>query len=196
MESSASPSAPAPAAAAAAAAGESPAVSDSPTNDRDDTESVCSYAPSELSTDDYHASLKQDLCEALDGIEANGSFAGFATMSKLQPDLSIEGVGPIDLPLGETNARKIIQKARQAPFGKGSETIVDVSIWNTWELDPSQFTIRNPEWSKTIEKACKFVAKSLGIASPVSAELYKMLVYGKGAFFKAHTEYDPFYYRH
>lgn len=32
------------------------------------------------------------------------------------------------------------------------------------------------------------VAADLGIRSHVSAELYKMLIYEKGAMFKAHTE--------
>ncbi|KAK1752875.1 hypothetical protein QBC47DRAFT_387288 [Echria macrotheca] len=155
-------------------------------HDHDDNESVSS----DLSTVDYayHETLHKDLFKALGAIEAAGSFAGFAKLPDMQPELSVADVGPVNLPLDELTARKIIEKARQAPFGKGSETIVDVSVRNTWELDPSQFTIGNPEWNKVIKRACKFVAKTLGVKSPISAELYKMLVYEKGAFFKAHTD--------
>jgi hypothetical protein len=82
----------------------------------------------------------------------------------------------------------MIDKAHHAPYGKGSETLVDTAVRNTWELNPDQFEFGNPEWDKYIEEACACVARDLGVDSPVSAELYKMLIYEKGAMFKPHTE--------
>ncbi|KAK3328671.1 hypothetical protein B0T19DRAFT_442560 [Cercophora scortea] len=148
------------------------------------------FASSPLSTDDYHVSLTADLLKNLEDIKAAGSFAAFHSLqgNSIHPDIHVHGVGTINLPLREDQARQLIDKARQAPYGKGSDTIVDTSVRNTWELDPSQFELRAARWANDIQTLCKFVAKDLGITSPVSAELYKMLVYEKGAMFKAHTD--------
>lgn len=49
----------------------------------------------------------------------------------------------------------------------------------------------SPQWESTISAACKLVAQQLGITAPVRAELYKVLIYEKGAMFKPHTEFVP-----
>ena len=95
------------------------------------------------------------------------------------------------MPLDESRARQLIEKARQAPFGKGSATIVDTAVRNTWELDAEQFAFRNPSWPGFVRALCAHVAEDLGIKSAITAKVYKMLVYEKGAMFKAHTEYVP-----
>ena len=82
----------------------------------------------------------------------------------------------------------LIAQSHQAPYGKGSETIVDTAVRNTWELNPEQFQIRSPHWGPFLGNLLKQVAQGLGINAPISAELYKMLIYEKGAMFKAHTE--------
>ncbi|KAK4150553.1 hypothetical protein C8A00DRAFT_36858 [Chaetomidium leptoderma] len=102
--------------------------------------------------------------------------------------LFVHGVGDIKLPLQEDQARQLIAQSRQAPFGKGSETIVDTAVRNTWELDASQFEFRGAAWPQVLDRCVNHVANSLGIASPITAELYKILVYEKGAMFKAHTD--------
>lgn len=45
--------------------------------------------------------------------------------------LSVHGVGKIILPLQEAQVRELIAASRQAPYGKGSETIVDTAVRNT-----------------------------------------------------------------
>ncbi|KAM7203218.1 hypothetical protein V8F33_002209 [Rhypophila sp. PSN 637] len=42
--------------------------------------------------------------------------------------------------------------------------------------------------ARKIQGLCKVVADQMGITSPASAEFYKMLIYEKGAMFKAHTD--------
>jgi len=134
--------------------------------------------------------IRERLHQALEAIQAVGSFAAFRKLSvtSMKPIL-VKDVGNIaGFPLQEAAARQLIEKARQAPYGKGSETFIDISVRNTWELDASQLEL-SPEWASTIDDACKWVARQLGIMAPVKAELYKMLIYEKGAMFKAHTEY-------
>ncbi|KAK3379221.1 hypothetical protein B0T24DRAFT_545961 [Lasiosphaeria ovina] len=133
--------------------------------------------------------IKNGLCEALESIQAAGTFAAFSRMkdSSVKP-IFVRDVGPVGFPLQESTARQLIEKAHQAPYGKGNETFVDTSVRNTWELDAAQLELSDHQWTKTIDAACKWVAQHLAITAPVAAELYKMLIYEKGAMFKAHTD--------
>ncbi|KAM7212024.1 hypothetical protein V8F06_012584 [Rhypophila decipiens] len=151
-----------------------------------ESESVCS----DLSTDAYRNNLTKDVDDALNLIRSTGSFAAFTPVRfGEQPRIAVDGVGDISIPLQEDQARQLINKARQAPFGKGSDTVVDTSIRNTWELDASQVQFPDPrDMARKIQGLCKVVADQMGITSPVSAEFYKMLIYEKGALFKAHTD--------
>ncbi|RMJ07363.1 hypothetical protein CDV36_013034 [Fusarium kuroshium] len=117
--------------------------------------------------------LKDELLQAIENIQVDGTFASSAAVNRLSVGVFVHGVGDIATPLTEFQACQMIAKARQAPYGKGSETIVDTSVRNTWELDPGQFEL---------------LAKTLGINGTIKAELYKMLIYEKGAMFKAHTD--------
>ncbi|KAG5952530.1 hypothetical protein E4U53_000663 [Claviceps sorghi] len=137
----------------------------------------------------YDEELKSHLLEALSSIETSGSFASFSALPESPPaGLFVDDVGEIALPLSEPQARQMITKARQAPYGKGSATIVDTTVRNTWELDAEQFTFRNPAWPVFIRQVCARVAVDLGINAPITAQIYKMLIYEKGAMFKAHTD--------
>ena len=67
-----------------------------------------------------------------------------ATSGKVPGDvstgLSIDGIRRIAFPLIEHQAKQIIDVCHQAPFGKGSETVVDESVRKTWELTPINST--------------------------------------------------------
>lgn len=98
-----------------------------------------------------------------------------------------EGVGLVKLPLQPQDAQRLISKARQAPYGKVTETFVDTSVRNTWELDATLPDLSDP-WRTTVSGLAIWADKQLGITGPVTAELYKMLLYEKGALFKPHTD--------
>ena len=90
--------------------------------------------------------------------------------------------------MGPNDAQKIIQAAHQAPFGRGEETIVDTSIRNTSELDPTKFTL-SPGWTDYIRRLKVQVCEDLGVPNvEVRADLYKMLLYETGAMFKPHAD--------
>ncbi|KAF5013511.1 hypothetical protein FDECE_498 [Fusarium decemcellulare] len=132
---------------------------------------------------------KKELLDTLESIRGSGSFASFAGISNaIGAGLFVHGVGEISMPLSEFQACQLIEKARQAPYGKGSETLVDIAVRNTWELDAEQFEFRDPTWPNLIRNLCGHVGRGLGIDAPITPHLYKMLVYEKGAMFKAHTE--------
>ncbi|KAJ9637150.1 hypothetical protein H2199_007436 [Coniosporium tulheliwenetii] len=147
------------------------------------------------SLDGSSGDLKTDILECLDAVQSVGSFATFHSLDTIvDPEICVNipaGAIRIPLPLSEEHAKTIIAVSHQAPFGKGTETIVDTSVRKTWELNYDQFELRNPEWQQYMAQIAKRVADELGIlrgTGTFQAQLYKMLLYEKGAMFKAHTD--------
>ncbi|KAL9119935.1 MAG: hypothetical protein Q9187_003512 [Circinaria calcarea] len=138
--------------------------------------------------------IKDQLLELLHAIHKHetGSFATSGSLPhSANPGLHVHGLGIIGLPLSERLAVELAGICHQAPFGKGRKTVVDTTVRRTWELNPSQFEIRNPAWQDCVKNAVQSVGKELGIVggmSSISAQLYKMLLYEKGAFFERHTD--------
>jgi hypothetical protein len=148
---------------------------------------------SDLSGSQHDSEFQDNLHQVLKGIQTSGSVAAFQALSSIPISISVDGVGDIAMPLNQTQAQQLIAKARQAPYGKGSQTLVDTSVRNTWELDPEQFTLTSPAWYGYFRQLCAKVALQMGIEATVRADLYKMLIYEEGAMFKAHTESVPFW---
>ena len=106
------------------------------------------------------------------------------------PGISIDAIDDVRIPLSAQDARILIEKSRRAPFGKGSETLVDVSVRRTWEIDAARVHFHNERWQHCLNHIVEKVARELGLprGREVYAELYKMLLYEEGAMFKAHQE--------
>ncbi|KAL2035954.1 hypothetical protein VTO58DRAFT_101872 [Aureobasidium pullulans] len=139
--------------------------------------------------------VKKDLLDYLDNIASSGDFATMKSMPNLSvdPDVRLLSKGDqedckIEAPLGLQDAQKPINAARQAPFGKGEKTIVDTTFRNTWELDPSQFSL-SKNWQSYVDSLMRSACDGLGVkTNDVRVELYKMLLYEKGAMFKPHAD--------
>jgi len=107
----------------------------------------------------------------------------------LSPGLEVEGVGPIKLPLKPTAAKKLLARCQLAPYGKGTETLVDPGVRNTYELDPKHFQLKGVEWNRAIEQLVEEVAQKLGLPTDrLEARLYKLLLYKSGGFFLPHRD--------
>lgn len=102
--------------------------------------------------------------------------------------LEVKGLGRLPVPLKRGIAKSLIAACRPAPYGKGTETLVDTRVRNTFELDPQKFRL-GAEWNSAIADATRTVADSLGLpADRFEAKLYKLLVYEKGGFFLPHRD--------
>ena len=93
--------------------------------EEDEEEETEEEGDDDIDTDDIKGSLDRLL-------STGESFGSFATCGRVAGDvvtgLSVHNVGRIALPLGESQAKDIIGQCHQAPFGRGSETIVDESV--------------------------------------------------------------------
>ncbi len=107
----------------------------------------------------------------------------------VSPKLSVGSTNAIRLPITKLSATQIIAAARQAPFGKGQETLVDQYVRNVWELLPHQFELRNADWDSVVEEIVDLIRKPMRLGNhDVSAHLYRLLVYEVGGFFLPHRD--------
>ncbi|HYV38767.1 MAG TPA: 2OG-Fe(II) oxygenase, partial [Gemmataceae bacterium] len=130
----------------------------------------------------------QSFQQLLAGLGEAARFESVGQVSAVLPGLEVKGIGSIGVPVAPADAKRIISKASQAPYGRGEATIVDTDVRQVWQLEPSQFELRNAAWSEAVAGVVDAVKRDLGIHGKVTAELYKLLVYETGSFFKPHRD--------
>ncbi|HEX5998694.1 MAG TPA: 2OG-Fe(II) oxygenase [Hyphomicrobiaceae bacterium] len=135
----------------------------------------------------------EELAELLSTVQRPGDFYATGRSAVLLPRLEIDGVGQVALPLLPVQAQQLIEVADQAPYGRGSETIVDTSVRRTWQIGPDRVRLDGKHWKATLDRIVGLVAEGLGVGEPISASLYKLLIYDEGSFFVGHrdTEKEP-----
>ena len=79
-------------------------------------------------------------------------------------------------------------RQRRLPYGRGEATIVDTDVRRVWQIEPSQFVLRNAEWNTHVAAIVDAVKQEFGIRQKVNPRLYKLLVYEKGSFFAPHRD--------
>lgn len=98
-------------------------------------------------------------------------------------------MGRIPLPLRKTKADALRRRARQAPYGKGTETLVDLDVRRVWEVDADLVSLSGEGWDEAMAEVVAEVAEGLGLGdSEIHAHLYKLLLYEPGGFFLPHRD--------
>jgi hypothetical protein len=134
-------------------------------------------------------SLHARLLDALGTVDRPGTFCTSGDLPLVMPGLEVDGLGTVRLPLGKTQARQLIKLCHQAPYGKGTETLVDTDVRQVWELDPEQFQLTNPKWDELLMDVTDRVRDALGLGRrKLAPHLYKLLVYEEGNFFLPHRD--------
>ena len=150
--------------------GEPPATGDHPTGHQPD-----------------HA-LASALARWLDDIDRPGDFCASGACELPAPGLWVEGIGPVALPLIPFQAEQLIGVAEQAPFGRGSETVIDPEVRRTWQIPATKVAFHGRSWTQTLEGIVTLAAAGLGVDGEVTAQLHKLLLYGEGCFFREHRD--------
>jgi predicted 2-oxoglutarate/Fe(II)-dependent dioxygenase YbiX len=138
-------------------------------------------------------SITTALAAVLRAVRRPGDFYASGTTMLPTPSLEVEGVGPIALPLLPLQAEQLIAVAQRAPYGRGQDTIIDTGVRRTWQIGADQVRIGGKHWPSTLADIVARAADGLGVTDPVTAELYKLLIYDQGSFFVSHrdTEKTP-----
>ena len=142
---------------------------------------------SEDATKEYPTEYFEAIVETLKSVRRPGNFAAGGRLDFGNPVLTVSGLSePFGLPICQYQAKQLVNQCSRAPFGRGEETIVDTDVRCTWQLDPKQFSIRNPEWCGKLDELLVNLKTDLGCSDTqdIACELYKLLLYEPGGFFK------------
>lgn len=122
-------------------------------------------------------------------IKRAGTFCTSGTAPGVHAGLEVEGLGLIGLPLSAGQAKRLRRLGEQAPFGKGTQTLVDTDVRRVWRLRPDRFALTNPDWPAALRAVVKDVERDLGLeAQKLQPHLYELLLYEKGSFFLPHQD--------
>lgn len=133
--------------------------------------------------------FKKQLLNVLEEIKGSGSFVTTDSKKFIFPGLEVRGVGEVGFPVNPLEIKEMIKIAHKAPFGKGSETVLDPAVRSAWEIDASEITFNNSDWGDFIADIVKQIKPGLGIEGhTISANLYKLLIYESGDFFLTHKD--------
>lgn len=130
----------------------------------------------------------QLLINILRTVRRPGEFQVNGSAELFMPRIEVEGVGPLSLPLPLTQAEQLIAHAVRAPYGRGEDTVVDMNVRRTWQIEAGHVRISGRNWQQTLENIIAQCAAGLGVDDPIVAEFYKLLVYDEGSFFVPHRD--------
>ena len=129
---------------------------------------------------------RERLARVLDGSRGPGAFSAQLSVPARNVRLTVAGAGPISFPVKAPQAKRMIASARSARFGRGKQTLMDLSVRDTWEITPDQVTLTGLDWDAILAE----LRDELGL--PARARLragpHALLVYGKGQFFLPHQD--------
>lgn len=132
---------------------------------------------------------RERIAAFLRGGESTGSFSVETSAPVADVTLSVDGLGPVKLPIGAAQERALVSVARPAMFGLGEETVTDASVRDTWELTAGQVNLGG-DWDRLLDDALVEVHEGLGLprGARLRAELHALLVYGPDQFFAPHQD--------
>ncbi len=130
------------------------------------------------------------LADILDEVKRPGDFFAAGSIETPMPLLKVKGAGTVSFPVPAEQCRKLIKSvAERAPYGRGDQTLHDESVRKVWQIAAGKVQVSGKAWTATLKSLLARVETALGRpAGSVKAELYKLLIYDKGGFFKAHRD--------
>lgn len=122
-------------------------------------------------------------------LAAIGTPGGFATTFDLDVGEFSVSVGNRALPARIDNAtrKRLVKAAHRAMYGKGTLTLLDTSVRDTWEIAAREVQLSG---KALIDAELNRVRDHLGLADSctLEARLHNLLVYGPGQFFAPHQD--------
>src|SRR5205809_327466 len=102
------------------------------------------------------------LAEAIGQATRSAHFCVAGTLPVVDPGIDVNGLGALRFPLKRAMAKELVAHCQVAPYGKGTQTLVDRKVRNTFELDPKKFRL-SQEWNAAVAGAAQLAARQLGL---------------------------------
>ena len=126
--------------------------------------------------------INNQLVTALSQVQRPGQFYATGKTELALPRITVDGVGILALPFLPQQLPALVAVAEQAPYGRGTETLVDTNVRKTWQIAADQVQITGKYWQNTLNNIVSQVTADLGVTGTVDADLYKLLVTTKAVF--------------
>ena len=129
------------------------------------------------------------LGELISAVNRPGSYCMSERLTCPMPRVTVAGVGVIPFPVPESVLEALADQAEQAPFGRGTETVLDRTVRDTLQIGPERLSVGGRAWSDTLAGIVAAATEGLGCPpGSLAAELYKLLLYRPGGFFAPHRD--------
>src|SRR3954468_21238773 len=103
------------------------------------------------------------ILDCLKNIKGSGSFVSSSTAAFIFPGLEVDDLGELSYPINESQAKALISRANKAPFGKGSQTILDNKVRSAWEIDAGMLKFKGNQWPAFLDRILHDIKTDLGI---------------------------------
>lgn len=125
----------------------------------------------------------------LRSVDQPGDYCVGGRLYTPMPRVIVDGAGELSFPIPDAQIGALIAAAERAPYGKGTETLVDTAVRDCWQIDAARVRLAGHAWPDSFAKVMESVAAGLGLpAERLNAELYKLLIYRPGGFFAEHRD--------
>ena len=125
----------------------------------------------------------------LRSVDRPGNYCVGGRLYTPMPRVVVDGAGELSFPIPDAQIRALITAAERAPYGKGTETLMDTAVRDCWQIDATRVRLAGRAWPDSLAKVMDLVAAGLGLpAERLGAELYKLLIYRPGGFFAEHRD--------
>ena len=132
---------------------------------------------------------RQPLQELLESVDRPGGFCTHGRLFVPMPRLEVEGVGVLSFPVLDSQVRALVEVAERAPYGKGTDTLVDTSVRDCRQIGAARIRLGGGAWAETLSTILDAAAAGLGCPKGrLDAQLYKLLIYETGGFFAPHRD--------
>ena len=127
--------------------------------------------------------------QLLRSVNRPGDYSVGGRLYAPMPRVVVDGAGELSFPIPDAQIRALIAAGERAPYGKGTETLVDTLVRDCWQIDATHVRLAGRAWPDSFTKVMDVVAAGLGLpAERLKAELYKLLIYRPGGFFAEHRD--------
>ena len=155
-------------------------------------------AKGERAIDTFHADLAEivefderltALSRLIGSVTRPGDYCVHGRPFAPMPRIEAGAAGVLSFPIPPAQAQMLAADGDRAPYGRGQETIVDPSVRDCRQLEPDKLSVAGRAWADTFADILHRTTVGLGCTEgSVTAELYKLLIYEPGGFFKPHRD--------
>ena len=131
----------------------------------------------------------QALARRLAAFGGSGTFATRFAVDA-DPQLHIEGIGQVRLPVTIRAAHQLCAAAQPALHGYKDQTRLDPRVRDTWEIPAGRVRVDDPGWQTVLDDALQRIRRDLvlPLGGSLNAELHNLLIYAPGQFFAVHQD--------